>query len=68
MTMKIVLALAFVLISLIACNKYGEDHPCYDETLVHQNACTTDCEGFEGCDGIIYCNECEAAKQGISAK
>jgi len=46
-----------------------EDEPivesCYDETLVHNNACTQDCPGFIGCDGNTYCNECEAARLGI---
>lgn len=57
---------AFILgLVLVACEKENEVDPCYDVNLVHDNACTTDCPGFIGCDGETYCNECEAARVGI---
>jgi len=30
--------------------------------------CPTHCNGARGCDGKVYCNSCEAAKQGIYAQ
>lgn len=54
--------------ALSGCKKEGEDHSCYDSSLVHEDDCTTDCPGFEGCDGKTYCNECEAARNGIGPK
>ncbi len=65
---NLIVLLLFSLLTLISCNKEGGNHSCYDETLVHNNACLTDCPGFKGCDGKTYCNECEAARKGIREK
>ncbi len=58
----------FCLLMFTGCNKTGVNHSCYDESLVHNDACTTGCPGFEGCDGNTYCNQCEAAREGIGPK
>ena len=52
-------------IMLTACSK---PHDCYDHKLYkkHKNDfCTADCPGVLGCDGEMYCNECEANRHGI---
>lgn len=70
-------AIAFFILpfSFASCTKdvgCGPVHDnCYDEKLfqTHKNDyCTTDCNGVTGCDGKIYCNECEANRKGISIK
>lgn len=63
--MKYLLLTLLLGLTLVACNRKGIDHPCYDSSLVHDGSCTNDCPGFEGCDGETYCNECEAAREGI---
>lgn len=66
---NIVIVTIFILgFAVFGCKKEGADHPCYDSSLVHDNPCTKDCPGFEGCDGKTYCNACEAARQGIGPK
>ena len=55
-------------LTLSGCDKEGKNHPCYDSSLVHNKGCTTDCPGFEGCDGKVYCNACEAARDRIGSK
>lgn len=64
----IFLIVTFGVIILSACKKEGIDHKCYDSSLVHDGICPTDCPGFKGCDGVTYCNSCEAAREGIGAK
>jgi hypothetical protein len=66
--MKKLIATIILGLGLIACNKDDGNHPCYDTSLVHDGICTTDCPGFEGCDGKKYCNACEAARHGIGPK
>jgi len=67
---KVILAVLslFFLLIFTNCNKTSGNHSCYDESLVHDLACTTGCPGFEGCDGNTYCNQCEAARKGIGPK
>lgn len=63
-----IICCALATLTLAGCNKTGENHPCFDQSLVHNGACTADCPGFKGCDGVKYCNECEAARHGIGPK
>jgi len=42
--------------------------PCFDEELYNKSKdkdCPTDGPGMMGCDGHVYCNECEAHRNGI---
>ena len=66
--MSHIIAFVFLGLVVIACNKEDKNHSCFDSSLVHENGCTTDCPGFEGCDGKHYCNACEAARHGIGSK
>jgi hypothetical protein len=55
--------------NLTACKK--TNNSCFDAALKEQNKnafCTQDCPGITGCDGKIYCNDCEAARQGIKPR
>lgn len=59
------MALLLVTFTMGACDKKKS---CYDEALfkAHKNQmCTADCPGVKGCDGKVYCNECEANRHGI---
>jgi hypothetical protein len=66
-TLTAILALS----AALCCGCTNATSTCYDEQL-HQahkdDICTADCPGVEGCDGKIYCNECEANRQGIPVK
>jgi hypothetical protein len=64
------LLLSGMVILLAGCTSTNTN-PCFDEKFYRQHkddVCTMDCPGVEGCDGKIYCNECEAARQGIHVK
>lgn len=63
-----VIFLVVIGLATSSCSNEGENHPCYDSTLVHDGPCLTHCPGFKGCDGKTYCNECEAARYGIGPK
>lgn len=75
--LKNLAAIAFFILpfSFASCNKDSSCSPahdsCYDEKMYQTHKddyCTTDCIGVTGCDGKIYCNECEANRKGISIK
>ena len=66
--MKSVFILLSILMSLTFLSCERNKDGCFNEALVHSNACTTDCPGVCGCDGQIYCNECEANRNGIEVK
>jgi len=62
---NLIIVLGFI---LAGCSQENDHHTCYDSSLVHENVCTADCPGFEGCDGNTYCNQCVAARLGIGPK
>jgi hypothetical protein len=66
--MKKLILILFLGWILSGCGKGDGEHACYNSTLVHENPCTADCPGFQGCDGNMYCNQCEAARLGIGPK
>jgi len=53
--------------ALFSCDKPIDDG-CYSSELEenHSGICTTDCPGVCGCDGVTYCNECNANAAGIT--
>lgn len=60
-----IIPIVFLFLAL-CCSCERNDNACYDQSLKHNNACTTDCPGVCGCDGFDYCNECEANRNGIT--
>ena len=64
----IIATLLSLVFTIIGCEKVAENHPCYNSSIANDRPCNFDCPGFEGCDGKTYCNECEAAKEGIGPK
>jgi hypothetical protein len=66
--MKNIFLIIILGMALTGCDKEEENHLCYDQSIQHNNPCTTDCPGFDGCDGKTYCNACIAAKHGIGPK
>ena len=65
---RFIILLIFILIlSSLGCEKDKNDN-CFDKQLYEEHiddGCYQDCPRVNGCDGNIYCNECEANKQGI---
>ncbi|CAN5351688.1 hypothetical protein BH09BAC5_BH09BAC5_11620 [soil metagenome] len=67
---NILMILVFAMaLSFLSCKK--DKSSCYEELLFQQHKndiCTADCPGVTGCDGNIYCNECDANRKGIQIK
>lgn len=62
---SLLLSLVFVTLSC-STREYPD---CYSIILEKQNeetACPTDCPGVCACNGVTYCNECLAAKDGFT--
>ena len=62
------LVLIIVCTNIVSCKKTTETG-CFSKGLQEASRnlfCTADCPGVIGCDGLKYCNACEAARQGIS--
>jgi len=60
--------MVFFFTAFCACKKQ-EEASCFSLSLQQQSIglfCIDDCPGVKGCDGNIYCNECYAAKAGMS--
>ena len=68
-TFKVIFLFTALLLSCMSCKK-GKS-TCYDSQLYRQHKndiCTTDCPSVIGCDDKMYCNECDAQRNGISVK
>ena len=69
--MKRVLFLVVILVSMITirCQQDPRNDACHDpelELLMKDSVCVATCEGVCACNGVTYCNECEAMKAGYS--
>jgi hypothetical protein len=61
--------MVLVLLSVIAsrCTQDPRNNACYDaklEASMKDSTCALSCEGVCACNGVTYCNECEAMKAG----
>ena len=64
---SLVILLLFVCL-LTSCSRLST---CFDKELYKSmkgKGCQDDCPGVTGCNGKMYCNECEANKKGIRIK
>lgn len=67
--MKRVLFFVLLIISVVAirCQQDPRNDACFDPVLkasMQDSTCVLTCEGVCACNGVTYCNECEAMKQG----
>lgn len=65
---RIVLAI-FILGTLFvwSCSNDPRNDACYDAALaksMKDSVCVATCDGVCACNGVTYCNECEAMKAG----
>jgi|AVFP01.1.fsa_nt_gi hypothetical protein len=68
--MKIVFSFLVVSLMIIASSCSTREYPdCYSIILEEQyeeTACPQTCPGVCACNGVTYCNECLAAKDGFT--
>lgn len=69
--MKKVLFLGLAVISIIAikCRQDPQNNSCRDVQLIEMmqdSICPLTCQGVCACNGVTYCNECDAMKEGFS--
>ena len=67
--MKRVLFFVLLIISVVAiqCSQDPRNDACHDPVLqesMKDSTCVLPCYGVCACNGVTYCNECEAMKQG----
>ena len=65
--MKYVSIFIFFAVIVVACKQDPRNNACYDPVLaksMKDSVCVLTCEGVCACNGVTYCNECEAMKAG----
>jgi len=62
--MNKIIALFIFALGFAGCTK---DNGCYSKRVKknHSGICQDDCPGYCGCNGVFYCNECNALTEGI---
>lgn len=69
--MKKILVVVIILTGFFAtqCNRDPRNDTCKDDELVEMmkdSICDLTCDGVCACNGVTYCNECEAMKAGFT--
>ena len=69
--MKRLFFLVVIFLSVVAvrCTQDPRNDACFDADLKASMAdtiCPLTCEGVCACNGVTFCNECEAMKQGFA--
>lgn len=68
--MKKVLFFVLLIVTVVAvkCKQDPRNDACFDadvKAFMADSICVLSCEGVCACNGVTYCNECEAMKQGF---
>lgn len=65
----IFIVLVLLTVVVIGCRQDPRNDACYDATLeemMKDSTCALSCQGVCACNGVTYCNECEAMKAGFA--
>ncbi|MFT4754527.1 MAG: hypothetical protein ACI9GM_000012 [Salibacteraceae bacterium] len=71
--MKRVLFFVVMLVSVVTikCRQDPQNDACFSADLkvsMEDSICVLTCKGVCACNGVTYCNECEAMKQGFEVQ